>query len=122
MTEKESNVLNLINDKVDEVKNEIIQINKKMDEYIERVVILESQQKFIEGTFKQYKEDIKIMFDNMFEKIREVVHNIQEEKNEIKEWCLQEVKNSSKDNKIWVMASVLGFMMSAGFALLAFFK
>lgn len=122
MTEKENNILVLINGKIDEVKNEIIQINKKMDDYTERVVVLESQQKFIEGTFKQYKEDIKIMFDGMFEKIREIAKMIQDEKNEIKEWCLQEVKNSSKDNKIWVMASVLGFMMSLGFALLAFFK
>lgn len=78
MTEKENNTLSLILEKVSDISKAINELDGKVDTHAERLIFLEVQQKFIEGTFKQYKEDIFSLFETMKENIRDsftIVHD-----------------------------------------------
>lgn len=99
-------------EELSELKQSIKDVDEKLNVHTERLVVLEAQQKFIEGTFKQYKEDIKTTFDVIFDKIREIPEVYSREREELKEWVKQETKNSIKDLKIWLLVPIIGFMVT----------
>jgi len=118
MTEQENKLIQIAIDKIDDVNRKLEQIDRKVDVHAERLVIVETQQKFVEGTIKQYKEDIHHLFENNKEKLKDDFTVVHEKIRDQEKMTEEKIKNSNNSIKIWVLiATISGILSVIGLAL-----